>query len=126
MAAVKLALKVGPDRFYNYIRAFGFGSRTGVELPGETRGLLRPPNRWNGSSIGSLAIGQEVGVTPMQLVSMVSTIANGGIYLPPHVLIPAPAGATAKRTALAGRSLQARRGAARSAASWRAPRHLNA
>jgi cell division protein FtsI (penicillin-binding protein 3) len=88
VAAVKLALKVGPDRFYQYIRDFGFGSRAGVELPGETRGLLRPVNKWNGSSIGSIAIGQEVGVTPIQLVSMVSTIANGGVYLPPHVLMP--------------------------------------
>jgi len=88
VAAVKLALKVGPDKFYDYIRNFGFGARTAVELPGETRGLLRPPSRWNGSSIGSIAIGQEVGVTPVQLVSMVSTIANGGTYLPPHVLMP--------------------------------------
>lgn len=88
VAAVKMALKVGSDKFYNYIRAFGFGQKPGVELPGETRGLLRPPSRWNGSSIGSLAIGQEVGVTPLQLVSMVSTIANGGVYLSPHVLVP--------------------------------------
>ncbi|HEX3893656.1 MAG TPA: penicillin-binding transpeptidase domain-containing protein [Terracidiphilus sp.] len=90
VAAVKMALKVGPDRFYHYIRAFGFGARSGVELPGETRGLLRPTNRWNGSSIGSLAIGQEVGVTPVQLVSMVSTIANGGTYLPPRILLTPP------------------------------------
>ncbi|MGD0938187.1 MAG: penicillin-binding protein [Terracidiphilus sp.] len=88
VAAVKLALKVGPDRFYQYIRDFGFGSRTGAEMPGETRGLLRPVNRWGGSSIGSIAIGQEVGVTPIQLATMVSTIANGGVYLPPHVLMP--------------------------------------
>jgi cell division protein FtsI (penicillin-binding protein 3) len=87
VAAVKLALKVGPDRFYQYIREFGFGSRSGIELPGETRGLLRPTKKWNGSSIGSIAIGQEVGVTPVQLVSMVSTIANGGTYLPPRVLL---------------------------------------
>ncbi|HUX44283.1 MAG TPA: penicillin-binding transpeptidase domain-containing protein [Terracidiphilus sp.] len=97
VAAIKLALRVGPDRFYQYIRAFGFGSRTGMQLPGETRGLLRPPSKWNGSSIGSIAIGQEVGVTPLQLVSMVSTIANGGMYLPPRVLMPGqvshPAGA---------------------------------
>ena len=92
VAAVKLALKVGQDRFYQYIRNFGFGSRTGMELPGETRGLLRPTAKWNGSSIGSIAIGQEVGVTPVQLVSMVSTIANGGTYLPPHMLIPAENG----------------------------------
>jgi cell division protein FtsI (penicillin-binding protein 3) len=88
VAAVKLALKVGPDRFYQYIHNFGFGTRLSVELPGETRGLLRPVNRWGPSSIGSIAIGQEVAVTPLQLVTMVSTIANGGVYLPPHVLMP--------------------------------------
>jgi cell division protein FtsI (penicillin-binding protein 3) len=88
VAAVKLALKVGPDHFYQYIRDFGFGSRSGIELPGETRGLLRPVKRWGSSSIGSIAIGQEIAVTPVQLVTMVSTIANGGVYLPPHVLFP--------------------------------------
>jgi cell division protein FtsI (penicillin-binding protein 3) len=88
VAAVKLALKVGQDRFYQFIRDFGFGQRSGAELPGETRGLLRPVNRWGATSIGSIAIGQEVGVTPLQLVSMVSTIANGGVYLPPRVLMP--------------------------------------
>jgi cell division protein FtsI (penicillin-binding protein 3) len=59
-------------------------------LPGETRGLLQPVRKWGPSSIGSIAIGQEIAVTPVQLVSMVSTIANGGTYMPPHVLIPAP------------------------------------
>jgi cell division protein FtsI (penicillin-binding protein 3) len=87
VAAVTLALKVGPDKMYDYIRSFGFGSKSGAELPGETRGLLRPVKKWSGSSIGSLAIGQEVAVTPLQMVSMVSTIANGGVYLPPHVLM---------------------------------------
>ena len=89
VAAVKLALKMGPDNFYKYIHDFGFGTRSGTELPGETRGLLRAPKHWGSTSIGSIAIGQEVGVTPIQLVSMVSTIANGGVYLPPHVLMPA-------------------------------------
>lgn len=99
VAAVKLALKVGPEKFNQYIRDFGFGSRTGAELPGETRGLLRPVSKWSGSSIGSIAIGQEVGVTPLQLVSMVSTIANGGIYLPPHVLMPGQVDANGQRSA---------------------------
>jgi cell division protein FtsI (penicillin-binding protein 3) len=88
VAAVKLAMKLGPERFNQYIRDFGFGARSNIELPGETRGLLRPVNRWQPSSIGSLAIGQEVAVTPLQLVTMVSTIANGGMYLPPHVIMP--------------------------------------
>jgi cell division protein FtsI (penicillin-binding protein 3) len=96
VAAVKLALKMGPDNFYKYLRDFGFGTRPGVELPGETRGLLRPVGKWGSTSIGSIAIGQEVGVTPLQLVSMVSTIANGGIYLPPHVLMANAQGAVQK------------------------------
>ncbi len=89
VGAIKMALKVGQDKFNDYVHAFGFGSRSGVELPGETRGLLRPVKKWQPSSIGSIAMGQEVGVTPLQLVSMVSTIANGGTYLPPHVLMSA-------------------------------------
>ena len=95
VAAVKLALKVGQSRFSQYVHDFGFGSRTGAEMPGETRGLLQPVNKWSPSSIGSIAIGQEIGVTPIQLVSMVSTIANGGVYLPPHVLMPGQVDATA-------------------------------
>jgi cell division protein FtsI (penicillin-binding protein 3) len=88
VGAIKMALKVGQTRYSQYIHDFGFGSRTGLELPGETRGLLRPVNKWEASSIGSIAMGQEVGVTPIQLVSMVSAIANGGVYLPPHILMP--------------------------------------
>ncbi|HXB61478.1 MAG TPA: penicillin-binding protein 2, partial [Acidobacteriaceae bacterium] len=87
VGAAKMALKVGQERFYQYIKGFGFGSRTGIELPSETRGLLRPPRNWDATSILSLAIGQEIGVTPVQLAAMVSTIANGGTYIPPHILL---------------------------------------
>ena len=87
VAAAKMALKMGPNKFYQYIRAFGFGDRSGIELPSETRGLLRAPRKWGSTSILSLAIGQEVGVTPIQLVTMVSSIANGGTYLPPHIIL---------------------------------------
>jgi cell division protein FtsI (penicillin-binding protein 3) len=87
VGAAKMALKVGPATFYKYIRAFGFGDHSGIELPSETRGLLRAPKQWDATSILSLAIGQEVAVTPIQLVTMVSTIANGGVYMPPHVLL---------------------------------------
>jgi cell division protein FtsI (penicillin-binding protein 3) len=88
VCAIKLALRVGPDKMYQYIRNFGFGSRSGVELPGETRGLLSQLKNWRPASIGYVAIGQEVAVTPLQLVTMVSTIANGGTYLPPRILMP--------------------------------------
>jgi cell division protein FtsI (penicillin-binding protein 3) len=87
VAAVKMALKLGPQTFYSYMKAFGFGARSGIELPSETRGLLRAPHDWRATSIGSMAIGQEVGVTPVQLVTMVSAIANGGVYIPPTVLL---------------------------------------
>jgi cell division protein FtsI (penicillin-binding protein 3) len=87
VGAAKMALKVGPDTFYKYIKAYGFGDRSGIELPSETRGLLQSPRKWGTTSILSLAIGQEVGVTPIQLVTMVSAIANGGVYMPPHVLL---------------------------------------
>ena len=87
VGAAKMALRVGPQKFYDYMRSFGFGDRTGIELPSETRGLLRPVRKWGSTSILSLAIGQEIGVTPIQLVTMVSAIANGGEYMPPHILL---------------------------------------
>jgi cell division protein FtsI (penicillin-binding protein 3) len=99
VAAVKLAQKIGQEKFNEYVHSFGFGSRTGVELPGETRGILATINKWGTTSYASIAIGQEVGVTPVQLVSMVSTIANGGTYLPPHVLMPGQAGANVQASA---------------------------
>jgi cell division protein FtsI (penicillin-binding protein 3) len=86
VGAVKMALRLGPDRFYKHIQDYGFGQLTGVELPGETRGLVRKPSRWAASSIGSMAIGQEVGVTPLQVVSMMSAVANDGMYSSPRIL----------------------------------------
>ncbi len=87
VGAAKMALKLGNQKFYDYMRGFGFGDRSGIELPSETRGLLRNPKKWGATSILSMAIGQEIGVTPVQLVTMVSAIANGGVYMPPHVLL---------------------------------------
>jgi cell division protein FtsI/penicillin-binding protein 2 len=86
VGAIKVALRVGDQNFYRYIRGFGFGQLTHIELPGETPGLLRPVARWSASSIGSLAIGQEIGVTPIQLVNAVSVVANGGLLMRPHVV----------------------------------------
>jgi cell division protein FtsI (penicillin-binding protein 3) len=87
VGAAKMALKMGPEMFYRYMHNFGFGERSGIELPSETRGILRKPKKWGATSFMSLAIGQEVGVTPVQLAAMVSTIANGGVYIPPHILL---------------------------------------
>ncbi|MGO8718510.1 MAG: penicillin-binding protein [Acidobacteriaceae bacterium] len=87
VAAVEVAERMGRDLFYRYIRSFGFGQRTSIELPAETRGLLEPPRRWNPTTIGSIPMGYEIGVTPIQVATMVSTIADGGVYLPPHIIL---------------------------------------
>lgn len=86
VGAIKIALRLGEERFDRYIRAFGFGSQTGIELPGETRGLTKPASRWSKVSIGAISMGQEIGVSPLQLISMVSTIANDGVFVPPRIV----------------------------------------
>jgi cell division protein FtsI (penicillin-binding protein 3) len=86
VAAIKVGMKVGPDRLYHYIHDYGFGAQTGIELPGETRGLAKPVSRWSKVSIGAISMGQEIGVTPLQAVSMISTIANDGVYTPPRIV----------------------------------------
>ncbi|MEO6120264.1 MAG: penicillin-binding protein, partial [Terriglobales bacterium] len=86
VGAIKLGLRLGEQRFDQYIRAFGFGATTGMELPGETRGMTKPAHRWNKTSIGAISMGQEIGVSSVQLVSMVSAIANDGIYTPPRIV----------------------------------------
>lgn len=86
VGSIKIALRLGAPKFYDTIRAFGFGQLTGIELPGENRGLLRPVENWTASSIGSLAIGQEINVTPVQTISAVSAIANGGTLYHPRIV----------------------------------------
>src|ERR1700720_2190683 len=86
VGAIKIALRLGAPRFYDYIRAFGFGSPTGVDLPGESRGLVHRLENWSAISIGSVSMGQEIGVTPIQLITAVSAIANGGLLMKPHVV----------------------------------------
>jgi len=86
VAAVKIGLRLGQERLYQYIRRYGFGSRTGIELPGEEEGLLEPVSRWSGLSIGAISIGQEIGVTALQIISAYSTIANGGVLHPPRII----------------------------------------
>ncbi len=86
VGAIKVALRLGAPRFYDTIRQFGIGQPTGIILPGENRGLLRPVENWTASSIGSLAMGQEVSVTPIQLISAISAIANGGTLDRPRVV----------------------------------------
>jgi cell division protein FtsI (penicillin-binding protein 3) len=86
VGAIKVALQLGAPRFYEAIRRFGIGQLTGIALPGENRGLLRPVENWSPSSIGSLAMGQEVSVTPIQIISAISAVANGGTLYHPRVV----------------------------------------
>ena len=94
VGAIKIAERLGAPKFYDYIHSFGFGTPTGVDLPGESRGLLRPLVNWSPISIGAISMGQEVGVTPMQLVSAVSAIANGGMLYKPHIVAEVRRGET--------------------------------
>ncbi len=86
VGAIKIALRLGEDRFYKYIRAFGFGQQTGIELPGETRGLTKPVSRWSKVSIAAISMGQEIGISPIQLAGLVSTFANDGVWVAPRIV----------------------------------------
>jgi cell division protein FtsI/penicillin-binding protein 2 len=86
VGAIKIALRLGDERLYKYIRAFGFGQQTGIELPGETRGMAKPLSRWSKVSIGAISMGQEIGVSPLQLAGMVSIIANDGVWVPARIV----------------------------------------
>src|SRR2546430_3922634 len=86
IGAAKLALTVGDQKFYEYIRRFGFGERTGIELPGEINGLIRPPQSWSKISITRIPMGHEIGVTPLQMTAAMATIANGGKLIMPRIV----------------------------------------
>jgi cell division protein FtsI (penicillin-binding protein 3) len=86
VGSIKIALRLGEDRLYKYIRAYGFGQQTGIELPGETRGLTKPPSRWSRVSIAAISMGQEIGISPLQLAGLVSTFANDGVWVAPRIV----------------------------------------
>ena len=86
VGTIKIALRLGEERYYKYIRAFGLGQQTGIELPGETRGITKPPSHWSKVSIAAISIGQEIGVSPVQLAALTSTFANDGVYVAPRIV----------------------------------------
>jgi cell division protein FtsI (penicillin-binding protein 3) len=86
VGAARVGLALGDRRFYNWIRRFGFGERTGIALPGEATGILRGTNRWTQVSPASISIGQEIGVTPLQIVRAISAIATGGMRVEPRIV----------------------------------------
>src|SRR3954454_18235006 len=86
IGAIRIGMQVGTKNLYEYIRRFGFGRRTGIELPAEAPGMLRPLKRWQPTSIGSVPMGHEVSVTSVQLAQLGAVIANGGYLVHPHTL----------------------------------------
>jgi cell division protein FtsI (penicillin-binding protein 3) len=86
VGSIKVGLALGRDRYYRYMTAFGFGAPTGVGLAGESRGLLREPQRWSVLSLPTMSIGQEVSVTALQMVAAIGAIANGGVLMQPRLV----------------------------------------
>ena len=86
IGSVKTAMALGAERLYRWLRAFGFGERTEIDLPGEVAGLIKEPRDWERRSLASIAIGQEIGVTALQLVTAVAAISNGGWLMKPYTV----------------------------------------
>ena len=86
IGTVKIAQLLGADKLYHYIKAFGFGSKLGIDISGEISGMLSPPRTWSKTSITSIPIGQGVAVTALQLASAISVIANGGQLMKPYIV----------------------------------------
>jgi cell division protein FtsI/penicillin-binding protein 2 len=91
VGAVKIGQRLGANRFDHWVRTFGFGKPTGVDLPGESPGIVLKPSQYSGSSLGNLPIGQGEAVTPIQMAAAYSAIANGGVMVRPHLVDGDPA-----------------------------------
>jgi cell division protein FtsI/penicillin-binding protein 2 len=108
IGADEIGMKLGPNRFNYWVRRFGFGSPSGIDLPGEDGGIILPVAQYSGSSMGNLPFGQGESVTPIQIASAYAAIANGGILRPAHIVqaiggkqVKAPAGRRIISTATA-------------------------
>jgi cell division protein FtsI/penicillin-binding protein 2 len=86
VGAVTLAQRLGSSRLASWVERFGFGRRTGIDFPGETRGIVLPLSRWSGSTIGNLPIGHGIAVTPVQMAAAYAAVANGGVWTEPHLV----------------------------------------
>ncbi|MBO0894705.1 MAG: penicillin-binding protein 2, partial [Acidimicrobiales bacterium] len=86
IGAIKVAERLGKQRLYHWLQAFGFGKPTGLSYPGASAGLLRPPSRWSGTDIGAMPIGQAEAATPLQVLDAYNTIANGGVFVPARLV----------------------------------------
>lgn len=86
VGSIMVGMRLGPERYHRYIKSFGFGEKTGIDLPGETPGMVLSPSNWSKTSIGAISIGQEVGVTPLQVLMAISAIGNGGKLMRPYMV----------------------------------------
>lgn len=86
VGSIMTGMKLGKERIYKYARLLGFGQKTGIDLPGEVSGWIHPPENWSSTSLGAVPIGQEVAVTPLQMLRAYSAIANGGYLVKPHIV----------------------------------------
>ena len=92
VGVITLALGLGREHLSKWIARFGFGTPTGVDFPGESGGIVLPPEKWSGSTIGNVPIGQGLAVTPLQMAAAYATIANGGEAIQPHLVARSAAG----------------------------------
>jgi cell division protein FtsI (penicillin-binding protein 3) len=86
IGAAKIAQKMGKEKFYDYIERFGFGAKTGIDLPGESAGLVRPVKNWVPVDTAMIGFGQGVSVTAIQLIAAVSAVANNGVLMKPYIV----------------------------------------
>jgi cell division protein FtsI/penicillin-binding protein 2 len=94
IGAAKVALQLGEQRLFRYLQAFGIGTPTGIELPGEEAGMLHPVSKWSSLSVTRIAIGHEVAVTALQMLQVICAIANDGVMMKPYIVkrVTAPDG----------------------------------
>jgi cell division protein FtsI (penicillin-binding protein 3) len=87
IGAIEIGSRIGREKFYEYLTNFGFGQRTGLQLPAESAGILRKLDKWGTTSLASVSMGQEVGATSLQLIRLCAAVANGGMLVKPRLLL---------------------------------------